>query len=48
MRTHHRDQRRRLRKVVNHLEADTNLHAKYQIARRFRSEAASCSFESGR
>ena len=28
MRAHHRDQRRWLRKVVDHLEADTNFHAK--------------------
>ncbi len=31
MRAQHHDQGRRLRKVVNHLEADTNLHAKHPI-----------------
>jgi hypothetical protein len=31
MRADHRDQGRRLRKVVNHLKADTDLHAKHLI-----------------
>jgi hypothetical protein len=37
VRTHHRDQRRRLRKVVNHLETDTNLHAKYLVPAAWKS-----------
>src|ERR1700722_14871267 len=31
MGAYHRDQGRRLRKIVDHLEADTNLHAKHLI-----------------
>ncbi len=53
MRTHHRDQGRRLRKVVDYLEADTNLHAERPIqllapmgiARRVRLEAVLCDFK---
>src|ERR1700738_2202262 len=32
MRAEHRDQRRWLRKVINHFEADTNLHAKHLVS----------------
>jgi hypothetical protein len=54
MRTDHRDQGRRLGKVVDHLEADTNLHTEHQIqllahmgiGRRLRLEALLlCDFE---